>query len=391
MNSSNIPIRIGLSCIWMILSLACASSTHRVGDDAASVDTLDFAYEVRLSHARTIAIANYPQYKGLYLLHPDTHDTIARYALFPRGTTPPEGLPLGTITIAVPVTRIACGATTHVGAIDLLGGAETIVGCNAPQNINSPRVAKRYDTGQIVEIARGMSRNVEALLSIRPDVLLDDFGDTREADLELARAGIKVMQFSSWKEQDLLSRAEWIKVAGMLLGKNRQADSLFRSIEQSYDEAKHIAQSEPDTIQILYGSDYKGVWYIPGEYSYPTAMLRDAGVRYDYVAGKTESTPVNYEYVFSRHRHAKIWLSVMMSIKEPTRASFLAQNERYATFDAAKHGDIWLDRKRVNAHGGNDYWESAPYRPDLILKDIIKITRPHLLPSYETTYFIKLK
>ena len=99
---------------------------------------------------------------------------------------------------------------------------------------------------------------------------------------------------------------------------------------------------------------------------------------------------MSFEYIFSRHKHDKVWISVMVG-KGNKLADFLALNERYTAFDAANHKGIWLDRKRVNEYGGNDYWESGPYNPHLILKDLIKITRPHLLPDYETTYFLHLQ
>ena len=44
----------------------------------------------------------------------------------------------------------------------------------------------------------------------------------------------------------------------------------------------------------------------------------------------------------------------------------------------------------MNENGGNDYWESAIARPDLLLKDMIKICHPHLLQDYELTYMDKL-
>ena len=31
---------------------------------------------------------------------------------------------------------------------------------------------------------------------------------------------------------------------------------------------------------------------------------------------------------------------------------FLSMNERYQHFDAAKAGNVWIDRKRVNEYGG---------------------------------------
>ena len=44
----------------------------------------------------------------------------------------------------------------------------------------------------------------------------------------------------------------------------------------------------------------------------------------------------------------------------------------------------------MNATGGNDYWEGAVARPDLLLMDMIKICHPEIVPEYETTYLEKL-
>ena len=52
---------------------------------------------------------------------------------------------------------------------------------------------------------------------------------------------------------------------------------------------------------------------------------------------------------------------------------------------------MWVDRKELNREGGNDFWESGPYHPDLVLKDFIKIAHPELLPDYETRYWMLLR
>ena len=36
------------------------------------------------------------------------------------------------------------------------------------------------------------------------------------------------------------------------------------------------------------------------------------------------------------------------------------------------------------------YFELSPTRPDLVLKDLIKITHPELLTEYDLTFFKKL-
>jgi iron complex transport system substrate-binding protein len=41
--------------------------------------------------------------------------------------------------------------------------------------------------------------------------------------------------------------------------------------------------------------------------------------------------------------------------------------------------------------GGNDYWEGAVVHPDLLLRDIVSILHPELLPDYKQRYFRRLE
>lgn len=383
-----------LACLSLLLTLvACQSQQGKTAEmpSQAEVDSIDFAFEVHLDYAKGVQVNNHPRYKELIVFAPGTSDTLATYILYPRTADKPQNLRASDIAIAVPVQRVACLSTPQIGTLPLLGASERLVGAGSLENINNPEIRQRIDEGKVIEIGRGIGENKEGILMAHPEILMQDFSRMDEQDKELMKAGITPVLFNSWKEQDLLGRAEWLKVSGLLLGVNQRADSVFARIAEDYNSAKQLVSQNQDTIPILYGLDYKGMWYMPGEYSYPTAMFRDAGIKYDYMPGKVDSTPVSFEYVFSRHRHAKIWIA-MMTGKIHTKADFMALNERYTHFDATKEGGkIFLDRKRVNEWGGNDYWESGPYRPDLILKDLIKMTHPELLPDYELYYFIELK
>ena len=60
-------------------------------------------------------------------------------------------------------------------------------------------------------------------------------------------------------------------------------------------------------------------------------------------------------------------------------------------FDAYKNDKIYTPTTKSGLTGGVLYYELATIRPDLVLKDLIKITHPELLPDYELTFFEKLK
>ena len=374
----------------MLLGSCTGHSSQRTATtDSIVADSADFDHAVHFDYAKGIQVANHPGYKEVFIFTPDEPDTLARYFLYPRGHKPEVTAP-GARYIAVPVRTMGTLSTTEIGALTLLDLRDVLVACSDPRNINDSILAERTRRGEIAEIGRGMGRNVEQIIATHPEIIMQGLQESDAKDEDIRASGIEIVFFNNWKEQSLLGRAEWMKFVGMLFGRNVRAEETFQRIEREYLEAKKIAAQEPEFLPVLYGQDYKGSWYVPGEYSYVTSMLTDAHIKYDFIPGQVANKPMSFEYVFSRHRHAPVWLSMMVG-KDITLKDFLSMNERYQHFDAAKAGNVWIDRKRVNEYGGNDYWESGPYNPHLILKDLIKITRPHLLPDYETTYWVKLQ
>ena len=367
--------KILLSLFALALIVSCTNKGKgQAGlQDSLAVDSLDFAYPVTLTHAKGMQVVNHEGYKELFILGSVTGDTLGRYILYPRGKRP--SLETTAQLSPIPARTLGCLSTTDVGVLPILGLRDVLVACSEPSNINDSLLHLKVEQGLIANIGQGMGRNTEQILATHPDVLLQSFSESTDKDQELIAAGISTITINNWQEESLLARAEWLKVIGLLFGRNAQADSVFRSIEARYQEARNLVASVQDTLSILYGIDYQGVWYIPSEGSY--------------VARGGASEAVSFEYVFSHHRNAGTWICVTPQ-RLTTLREFLSLNERYQHFEAAKAGNVWVDRKRNN-YGSSDFWEGAPYHPDLILKDLIKATRPQLLPEYEPTYFVKLK
>lgn len=374
--------------IILLLFSGCKSEgrhqkNHAVADEAACID---FAHPVTIEYAKGFEVENHSDYKIVRIFHPDTGETIDTFVLYLRGHQKPKCEGEITNYIAVPLEKIITTSTVQVGAFTLLDAEETIIGATSLEFTNSEKIHERAEKGFVKEVGKGMSHNMELILSLQPDALFVDYTRTAEEAEKYKDAGIPLIIFNSWKDQSLLGRAEWMKLIALLVGKNQKAEELFQKICSDYHELKNLVAEEKDTISIMYGQDYKGVWYVPGEYSYVSEMFRDAKLSFDYIPNQVTSEPRNFELIFNSRRHAMFWLCTMAEEMD-TVDEFVSKNEHYKHFDAAKKGTIASDRKRVNPYGGNDYWESGPYRPDLLLKDIIKVTRPHLLPDYETTYW----
>ena len=63
---------------------------------------------------------------------------------------------------------------------------------------------------------------------------------------------------------------------------------------------------------------------------------------------------------------------------------------RYKAFAAWKAGELYTYTAKKGETGGLEYFELGYLRPDLILKDLIKILHPQLLPEYQPYFYQKL-
>lgn len=381
-----------LSLPLLLLTSCHGSSTG--GDSTDSVatasDSLSFAREVTIRYARGYQITNHPDYKEITLFHPDTKDTLARYVLYLRGTKEPTLSYQPTDIIPVPIRSIACLTTTQLGALTAVGADSLVTGLGDPEYVTGEQFASGVKEGRIKVISQGMAKNIEGLAALRPEVLLQDLMADTSKDADLRRLGIHLVQYNGWKEETLLGRAEWMLFIGLLTGRSAEAQQSFDRIAKDYNEAKALVAGSGAAVPVLYGLDYQGAWYLPGEFSYAATMLSDAGLKAPITPGVVTGKPVSLERIFAEHRSDSLWLAQPESSVR-TKEAFLALNPRYGEFAAAKTGHIFVPNKRVSATGANDIWQSGVYRPDLILKDMISLTHPSLLPGYETTYWMELK
>ena len=118
-------------------------------------------------------------------------------------------------------------------------------------------------------------------------------------------------------------------------------------------------------------------------------MLEDAGA--NYLWGDNESRrslSLDFEAVYEIAHNGDFWITMRnewLSID-----NVVAEDERYGQFKAVRTGNVFNANARLNANGGNDYWETGLIEPDVLLADIIKILHPDLLPDHQLKYYRKL-
>ncbi|RAJ16922.1 ABC transporter substrate-binding protein [Olleya aquimaris] len=292
--------------------------------------------------------------------------------------------------IVTPIQKIVTTSTTHLPALELLGVENTLVGFPGTDYISSESIRKNIDQGQVRELGKNEGLNTEVLLELKPDVVVGFGIDGNNKSLNtIQKSGIPVIFNGDWVEKSPLAKAEWIKFFGVLYNKEKAADSIFKTIETSYNKAKALAKQVTKQPTVLSGAMHKDVWYLPNGTSTEAQLLKDANVNYLYADTTGEgSLALSFESVFEKAKTADIWLSpsyytTMEALKEA--------NQHYTQFDAFKNNNIYTFSNTTGQTGGVLYYELGLARPDLVLKDIIKICHPELLTDYQTYFFKPLQ
>ncbi|MFS4468077.1 ABC transporter substrate-binding protein [Maribacter sp. 2210JD10-5] len=292
--------------------------------------------------------------------------------------------------ISVPVEKLVVTSTTHIPALESLGQLDKLVGFPKTELISSKAARKQIDNGAIKELGNNEIINTEVVLNLHPDVVIGFGVNAQNKAYEtLQRSNIPVVYNGDWTEESPLGKAEWIKFFAPFFQQEVKADSIFNAIETSYKSTKKLAENAKTRPTVLTGGLYKDVWHVAGGKSWMAQFLEDA--KADYLWGNTTETggiAVSLETVLNRAKTADFWLNPSMLT---TYEDMMQSNRHYSQFDAFQTKKVYSNTIAQGATGGLLFYELAPQRPDLVLKDLIHIFHPTLLPEHELLFFKPLE
>ena len=292
--------------------------------------------------------------------------------------------------ISVPIQSIVVTSTTHIPALEMLGVENTLVGFPSTNFISSTKTRKRIDNGKVREVGVNESLNTEVLIDMKPDAIVTFGINNNNSTIDnLKKSGLNVLINGDWTEQSPLGKAEWIKFFGALYGLETKANALFTSIETNYNNALALANKTSISPTVLSGAIYQDQWYVPQGQSWASFFLKDAKANYLWKESKGfGSLSLPFEKVFEKGQNAEFWVAPgdFSSLKQMSDS-----NIHYAEFASFKNKKVYSYAVNKGAKGGIIYFELASARPDLVLKDLIKIFHPELLPNYNPFFFKKLE
>lgn len=294
--------------------------------------------------------------------------------------------------IRVPVSRIVCMSVTHIAMLQALDAGNLIVGISGSSLVFDSVIREGISSGRIRDVGYEGNLNRELIISLNPDLLMA-YGvadPSSGSTARLADAGVKVFYNADYLEEHPLARCEWLKLFGILTGKEQMADSIVSSVSKAYGELVELVRaSAVSRPAVLLGSPWEDVWYISPGNSYIGRLIEDAGGHYIYSdMTRAHSVPLSVESVFRQAEEADIWINPGTADR---LSDILARDQRMASLPPFREGSVWNNRRRITGDDGNDYWESAVVRPDLLLRDLVSIIHPELLPGYVQYYYRKLE
>lgn len=350
-----------------------------------------FPEKATVKYSTGFTIEYFGHYKVLTVNTPYPGATESfQYALVQCGAPKPEGFTEEQI-IEVPVKSIVTMSTTYLPFLEQIGVLDRLVGLDDATYVSNPTVLKMAADGKLKTIGSGAAVNVEQALDLQPDLIMAYSSGSPEYDAhpKLIEAGLKVALNAEWLDTSPLGRAEWGKFIAAFFNKEAQAEKIFDETAQKYEALKALAAKAKTKPVVFVGTPYEGTWYMPGGRSYAAAFLVDAGATYPWAdTTDTGSLFLSFEEVFDKAKDADFWLNVGFV---PDLKSLVNQDARFADFAAYKKGNVWNNDARTTPNGGNDYYESAVARPDVVLADLIAILHPELMKDHTLTYYRQLK
>ena len=306
------------------------------------------------------------------------------YFVARAGERPPRGF--RGVVVPGGARRIVCMSSSYIAMLDALGEVERVVGVSGIDLVSNPYVNAHRDT--IADF--GAEINYERLVGLRPDlVLLYGIGDAQSAATDkLRELGIPYLYMGEYVEETPLGRAEWMVLLGEVIDKRETAVAAFQDVTDRYNALKATVDTAAMPRTVMVNTPWQDAWYMPSVHSPIARLVADAGGEFAYKENTGHgSTVIGMETAYRLLREADVWLETGQCA---SLAELLAIDPRFAEAKAVKTGQVYNSNRRRTPAGGNDYWESAIVRPDVVLRDLIRILHPDRADG-ELYYYQQLK
>ena len=316
----------------------------------------------------------------VHILNPENHQIEKKYFI---QKAKKSKVPDGYILLKQPIQSIIALSSTHIGMLQKLNVTSLVVGISNHLYVHDPLILKKYNAGQIIEMGEEGAIPVESIISSKAQVLMySGFGKSFPHEEQLEKFGTNCIVNYDWKEVHPLGKAEWIKLFGCLVGKEKEANLYFKQIESEYQMLKKTALNSISKPSIFSGNLVGDIWYSPAGESYNAILFKDAQSDYVYKNSKgTGSVEKSFEQTLIDNKSTDYWFNPGVV----TKKELLEFQPKFIHFKAVEKNKVYS-----YSYSGNEFWERSCIEPHHVLSDLIQILHPELRIKKKYYFYRKL-
>ena len=339
----------------VLIQAADAQETTEDTETKQDLAGLKYDHSLELQYADQFSVDYYEDGYALITIEGD-----GQFLLVPDGKEAPDGLDSDIAVIRQPLQNIYLVATSAMDLFCALDGLDSISlsGTNA-DGWYIDEAKKALEDGSISFAGKYSAPDYELILSKGCDLAIEStmIYHKPEVKEKLEQFGIPVLVEHSSYESHPLGRTEWLKLYGVLLGKEDLADKLF---QEQVDKLKAIEDSESTgkTVAFFYINSV-GAANVRKSGDYVSKMIELAGGKYIFNAlGDEEDNSLStmnmqMEDFYAAAKDADILIynstieGELYSVDE-----LLAKSTLFSDFKAVKEGNVYCT-------GSNFFQEST--------------------------------
>lgn len=345
-------IAIGLFLIGLLGLLGCGSPSSDCMDsdenitETADVSGLVYESSMELQYAEEFSV---DYYQGGYALLTVADDR--RYLIVPEDQKIPKGIAENITILQQPLEQVYLVATAAMDMFCTLDELDSIrFSGQKTDGWTIEEVRQKMEHGDILYAGKYSEPDYELILAEGSSLAIENnmISHTPEVIEKLENLDIPVfIDFSSY-ESHPLGRVEWIKVYGLLLGKEAEAQAVFAEQCEMVNRVTQDASSEKTVAFFFITSN--GMVNVRCSNDYVPKMIELAGGRYIFndlgedSARSSVTMQMEEFYAVAKDADYLIYNSTIDGELESVD-ELLQKEELLADFRAVQTGNVWCTTK----------------------------------------------
>ena len=340
--------RIGIVVLFLLMIVAVAVGC---GKDTDSWKTTDHTISKELTYETSMKLDYATEFAVDYYDNGFTLISIAdgsRFLLNTEDKEVPQDLAGDITVLKAPVSDIYLVASATMDMFCSIGALDSIClsGLTA-EKWEIPEAKEAMESGQILYAGKYNAPDYELICSKNCELAVEStmIGHAPEVKENLESFGVPVLVDHSSYEADPLGRTEWVKLYGVLTGKEEEAAKAFEEQKQ-YVEELSDAEDTGKTVAFFYITT-AGTVSVRKSNDYVPKMIDLAGGNYIFENLKGEdnaASSVNMQmeefYAQAKDADYLVYNSTIDGNLE-TIEDLLGKSSLFENFKAVKNGNVW--------------------------------------------------